>query len=389
MTFAAILSASRAASQDSAGSLRASLHFAGQTLVEYQARQAVRAGADRIMILVSVITPALSQAVDRLSADGIAVALVRDMVSMVRDAPRDSDVLLVADGVIVGQDHFNAMAEREGAALLVTDDSRASASLERIDAGQRWAGLARVTPDLLFGTLDMIGDWDLSLTLVRAAVQHGARRVTVPQDDLMTGRVALVDGQQQADLVAQAAMSGGSRSARGRGAAEYYLLGPAARMLSPGLMRTQVPATQVRVAAMVLAAIALVPIELLWRTGGFVLLLIALLMAEVADRLDELALRSPPAGWTAFIIPFLATGGISLAGGSTLATYLALLLSVIQLAERWQKLGGARPWMVLTPASALLLLSLTSLTGTLAFGYDLAMLFAIASTGAVILLKRS
>src|SRR3546814_8234859 len=86
MTFAAILSASRAGG-DSAGSLRASLHFAGQTLVEYQARQAVRAGADRVMILVSVITPALSQAVDRLSADGIAVALVRDMVSMVRDAP--------------------------------------------------------------------------------------------------------------------------------------------------------------------------------------------------------------------------------------------------------------------------------------------------------------
>lgn len=388
MTFAAILSASRAASHDSAGSLRASLHFAGQTLVEYQARQAVRAGADRIMILVSVITPALSQAVDRLSADGIAVALVRDMVSMVRDAPRDSDVLLVADGVIVGQDHFSAIAEREGTALLVTDDSRASASLERIDAGQRWAGLARITPDLLFGTLDMIGDWDLSLTLVRAAVQNGARRVTVPQDDLLTGRVALIDGQQQADLVAQAVMSSGSRAVRARGAAEHYLLGPLARKLSPGLMRTQVPATQVRIAAMVLAAIALVPIELLWRTGGFILLLIALLMAEVADRLDELALRSPPAGWPAFIIPFLAIGGISLAGGSTVATYLALLLCILQLAERWQKLGGARPWMVLTPASALLLLAFTSMTGMLALGYELSMLFAIASTGVVILLKR-
>ena len=182
MTFAAILSASRA-STDSAGSLRASLHFAGQTLVEYQARQAARAGADRIMILVSVITPALSQAVDRLSADGLAVALVRDMVSMVRDAPRNTDVMLVADGAIVSHAHFSAMAEREGNALLVTDDSRASAPFERIDAGQRWAGLARISPDLLFSTLDMIGDWDLSLTLVRAAIQGSARRVTVPQDD--------------------------------------------------------------------------------------------------------------------------------------------------------------------------------------------------------------
>jgi hypothetical protein len=388
MTFAAILSASRA-SGDSSAALRASLHFAGQTLVEYQARQAARAGADRIMILVSVITPALSQAVDRLSADGIAVALVRDMVSMVRDAPRDSDVLLVADGIIVAQTHFDAIAEREGNALLVTDDSRASAPLERIDAGQRWAGLARISPDLLFGTLDMIGDWDLSLTLVRAAVQNGARRVTVPQDDLLTGSVALIDSQAQADLVAQAVMSAGSTTKRTRGAAEHYLLCPAARLLSPALMRTQVPAAQVRISAMALGAISLVPIELLWPATGFLILLLALGLAEIADRLDELALRSPPTGWTAFVVPFFAVGGISLAGESVLATCLALLLAIIQLADRWRKTGSARHWMIFTPASAVFLLLLTALFGATMFGFTLAMLAAIASVGTIILLKRA
>lgn len=387
MTFAAILSASRA-STDSAGSLRASLHFAGQTLVEYQARQAARAGADRIMILVSVITPALSQAVDRLSADGLAVALVRDMVSMVRDAPRNTDVMLVADGAIVSHAHFSAMAEREGNALLVTDDSRASAPFERIDAGQRWAGLARISPDLLFSTLDMIGDWDLSLTLVRAAIQGSARRVTVPQDDLLEGRVALVDGQAQADLVAQAVMSSGSRAIRVRGAAEQYLLGPAARLISPTLMRTQVPATQVRIAGMALGAIALVPIELLWPITGICLLLLALLLAEVADRLDELALRPPPMGWAAFLVPSFAAGGISLAGTSVLATCLALLLLIVQLAERWQRTGSVRPWMVFTPASALLVLLVTTLFGAFSLGFDVAMLGTISSVGAIILMKR-
>jgi hypothetical protein len=388
MTFAAILSASRA-SGDSPAALRASLHFAGQTLVEYQARQAARAGADRIMILVSVITPALSQAVDRLSADGIAVALVRDMVSMVRDAPRDSDVLLVADGIIVAQTHFDAIAEQQGNALLVTDDSRASAPLERIDAGQRWAGLARISPDLLFGTLDMIGDWDLSLTLVRAAVQSGARRVTVPQDDLLTGRVALIDGQAQADLVAQAVMSAGTTKKRTRGAAEHYFLCPAARLLSPALMRTQVPAAQVRIAAMALGAISLVPVELLWPATGFLILLLALGLAEIADRLDELALRSPPTAWTAFIVPFFAVGGISLVGESVLATCLALLLAIVQLADRWRKTGGARHWMIFTPASAVFLLLLATLFGATMFGFTLAMLAAIASVGAIILLKRA
>src|SRR3546814_15728420 len=79
------------------------------------------------------------------------------------------------------------MAAHQGDALLVTDDSRASAPFERIDAGQRWAGLVRVSPDLLFNTLDMIGDRDLALTLVRGAVQAGARRIPAPQEDT-TGR---------------------------------------------------------------------------------------------------------------------------------------------------------------------------------------------------------
>lgn len=387
MTFAAILNASRA-SADSAGTLRASLHFAGQTLVEYQARQAARAGADRIMILVSVITPALSQAVDRLSADGIAVALIRDMVSMVRDAPRDADTLLVADGAIIAQGHFDAMGSQPGNALLVTGDSRASAPFERIDVGQRWAGLARISADLLFNTLDMIGDWDLSLTLVRSAVQAGARRVTVPQDDLLEGRVALAETQEQADVASQAVLSGGARSMRTRGGAEHYLLGPAAKWISPALMRMQVPAMQVRIAAMVLGAIALVPIELLWTGAGFFLLLLSLLLVETADRLDEMALRVPPAGWLALVAPLFALIGIGLAGEGTISAYLALLLGIVQLADRWDRLGGVRAWMVFTPATALILLLAASLAGALAWMVDLAMLGAIASIGALILFRR-
>lgn len=384
MSFAAILSASRP-SADSPPGLRGSLHFAGQTLVEYQARQAVQAGADRILILVSVITPALSQAVDRLSADGIAVALVRDMVSMVRDAPRNSDVLLVADGAVVTQAHFDNVGATAGNALLVTDDSRASAPLERIDAGQRWAGLARVGPELLFGTLDMIGDWDLALTLVRAAVQAGARRVTVPQDDLLEGRVALVETQQQADLVAQAVTAASGSAGRVRGGLEKYLLAPLARRISPALMRMQVPAVQVRIAAMALGAIALVPIELLWTATGFCILIGALLLAETADRLDEMALRAPPTGWIAFVAPGFALIGLGLAGASAVATYLAMLLAVILMADRWRRTGVARPWMIFTPGTALVLLLLAGLIGMLPAGYDAAMAATIASVGAILL----
>lgn len=388
MSFAAILSASRA-SGDSPPGLRASLLFAGQTLVEYQARQAAQAGADRIMILVSVITPALSQAVDRLSADGIAVALVRDMVSMMRDVPRNSDIMLMADGAIVAQTHVDAIGGTEGNALLVTDDSRASTPFERIDAGQRWAGLARINPALLFDTLDMIGDWDLSLTLVRAAIQHGARRVTVPQDDLMEGRVTLVETQQQADLVAHAITAAGASNARARGGFEHYVLSPLARWIVPALMRMQVPAIQVRIAGIALAAIALVPVELAWTLTGFGLLLVALLLAEMADRLDELALRSPPMGWLAFATPLLVLLGIVRGGSSTMALDLALLLGILLVADRWRRTGHARPWMIVTPGTVLPLLIVAGIFGFLEQGFRVAMLALIASAGAIILRARN
>lgn len=394
MSFAAILSASKL-SADAVGVLRANLHFAGQSLVEYQARQASRAGASAILILVSTVTPQLSQAIDRLSADGIAVTLIRDMVTLVRDAPRDRDMLLVADGAVVAQAYYAAIAQLDdqlgggqasGNALLVADDSRASAPFERIDAGQRWAGLARVTPDLLFGTIDMIGDWDLELTLVRAAVQAGARRITVPQEDLMEGRVALVEGQPQADLVAHAAVSGPSGDGGvPEGGIEHYALSRVAAMLAPILMRSQVPAMQTRIAGIALAAVGQVPVQLGWRAAGLLLLLSSLVLHLAADRLEEMALRGRPTGIIAFAVPILVLIGIGLVDGGLLALYLVLLLGIVTVAIRWRRTGHVRPWMLFTPGSAALLLLIAGLLGGLLEGLMLAMLATIASLGAIVL----
>ncbi|MES2272490.1 MAG: hypothetical protein V4533_16580, partial [Pseudomonadota bacterium] len=222
--------------------MRAGLHFAGHSLVEYQVRQAADAGATHILILVSAVTPFLSQAVDRLTADKINVSLIRDMVSLVREAPRDRDMLLIADGAIIAQNHFVSISQRSGNVLLAVDDSRVSAPFERIDGQHRWAGLLRATPEVLFGTLDMLGDWDLELTLMRAVVQAGAHRLIVSQEDILEGRVALIDSQASADLVSQGLLSKGSDALSTDGGAEHYILSHAATRLAPMLLRTQVPA---------------------------------------------------------------------------------------------------------------------------------------------------
>src|SRR3546814_3937236 len=90
--------------------LRATLVFAGQTLVEYQARQAAQAGAGHISIHVNAITPPLSRSVDRLNADGISVSLVRTPAELRQTIPPDTDILLIGDGVIAAQSLYAEMA---------------------------------------------------------------------------------------------------------------------------------------------------------------------------------------------------------------------------------------------------------------------------------------
>ncbi|CAN5313196.1 hypothetical protein BH10PSE12_BH10PSE12_00510 [soil metagenome] len=387
MSFSAIICASRPAS-DSPAILRANLRFAGQTLLEYQVRQAAEAGADQVMILVGTVTQSLSQAVDRLTADGIKVAIVRDMVSLLREAPRDQDMLVVADGVVVPQRHYAAMGAETGSALLVVEDGAATANFERVDSGQRWAGLARVTPDVLFGTLDMIGDWDLELTLMRAVVQAGAHRLVVPHDDVLEARLALIHRQAEADLVAEALLMRPA-GPDGDAGAERYLLEPLAAHFAPMLLRSQVPAGQVRAGALASASIGLVAALLASPVIALLLFLVALVLTLTVDRLVRLARRGGEDGWTVLLPQAIVIVGMGLigheAGRSMEGLYLVGLLAILTIGQHRGRFGIARKWAMFTPGSAALLLLTTTVGGYFGFGLSLAVLCAILSLGGAII----
>jgi len=384
MPFTAILNASRAAG-GSSGLLRGQLHFAGQSLVEYQARQAAAAGADTVMIVVSAVTQPISRAVDNLTADGIAVMLIRDMVSIVRGAPRDRDLLLVADGVIVPQHHFEAMARETGNCLLVAKDSRASERFERIDAGRRWAGLARLTPDLLFSTLDMIGDWDLELTLVRAAVQAGAQWREVRDDDVLEGRIALIETQQEADLAGSALLATPSHRPDATGIVDSIIIAPVASWLSGLMLRGQVPALQMQIGAAAIAGIGILAALLSWLGIAIPLLILATLLAHSSDRLIQLARRAGQDKAAMLAPPLLVLAGIALIGRGigrdAEGVYLALLLGVITAAGWKGRLRFVPRWAISSPTAALVILLAGIAAGHGAFALLVANLFAILTLG--------
>jgi hypothetical protein len=391
MPIAAIICAT-VPSSDSLGLARAQLYFAGQSVMEYQARQAREAGIDHVIALVDAVTPALSRTVDRLMADGLKVQLVRDMPTLMRDIPRDTHLLLMSDGAIVAQEHVSALVQVTGNGVLVAEDSGATGHLERIDGMHRWCGLARIAPETVFETLDLIGDWDLALTLLRAAVQAGAKRITVPQSDILEGRAAIVDRQASADLVAQALLTRSAHNGGTEVGAEHYLLFPLARMLSGRLVRMQVPGGQLRLAAIGVALLGMAALYPRLPLLAMILLLFARVIDLAADQLGIMARRPGGDGYLALApMGFILLGILCLGqyySALSSAVYLAALTGIIWLHARNGREMAVSRWGYLSPGTALFLITLGMVLGQAGAMILVATMLAIVSVGALLLRRE-
>nr|WP_047165470.1 hypothetical protein [Sphingomonas sp. Y57] len=157
--------------------LRATLPLAGRTLIEHQAGLAIAAGAAHIVVLVERVPAVLAQAVDRLRRQGARIEIARSIGDAIDRFHPSERILLVADGAVAAQGAVDALTGEEGAALLAVPDEQDHAAFERIDATERWAGYALLDKAMLEATARMLGDWDLSSTLLRRLVQDDAARI--------------------------------------------------------------------------------------------------------------------------------------------------------------------------------------------------------------------
>lgn len=374
---------------DAPATARAQLYFAGQSVMEYQARQAKDAGVEHVIALVDAVTPALSRTVDRMMAEGVRMQLVRDMPTLMRDIPPGADVLLFVDGAVTDQKHLLALTENGASTLLVVEDNGTTPHLERIDGIHRWCGIGKIAADSVFPTLDLIGDWDLSSTLMRAAVQANAKRITVPQNDIMEGRTAIIDRQATADLVAHALLTNDNAKTDGDVGAEFYLFSRLARIMSARLVRMQVPGQQLRFASMALSALAIAALYPGWAYICLLLLLTALIVDIGADQMDAMARRQRSGGGFALVPRALILLGVALLAAHFSSAqngiYLASLTGLVHLVVYRRSVAIPLKWACFTPGSALLLLGLGLVVGQAAVMTGLAIFAGIASVGYLLL----
>ena len=305
MTLAAVIAAYHEA-DEAGGGLRATLPIAGRTLLERQVRLASAAGAEPIVVVVEKVTAALGSALDRLRAEGVDPVLARSAEEAAEAVHSSDRLLLVGDGLVAPESAIARLVALEGPAILVVPDRRADDRYERIDAQSRWAGLALIDGDMLKHTAAMLRDWDLQSTLLRRAVQAGARQLSVrgeAEDELP---LVAENSEDLAEL--EARIIAGAHVRRGDWVSRY-LLGPLEQAATRFLMPTAVTPNAVGLAATLLLALAGLAFAKHWLGLGLALLLLATPLDGIGERLASLRLQGGkgPSWWTA-LLPALSGG---------------------------------------------------------------------------------
>ena len=303
MSLAALICAYHDAAEP-AGTLRATLPLAGRTLVERQARLAASAGADPVVIVVERLPAELAAAIDRLRSEGISATLARSVAEAAEAIQPQDRLLLLGDGVVADPSHFARLACAGGPAILTIPDHGVDDRYERIDADSRWAGVAVIDGELLHRTAAKLQDWDLQSTLLRRAIQAGARQFALRTD---TGDVRLVVADRPSDLV-----EAQNRIVEGAGASREdwvsrYLLAPVQQSGTSLLMPTSITPDWLYLLGATLTGLGAFLFASDWRWIGGVFMLLATPLDGIAERLA--ALRMQPRGersWPRQALPFLA-----------------------------------------------------------------------------------
>ncbi|MDO6416462.1 hypothetical protein Q4F19_18910 [Sphingomonas sp. BIUV-7] len=289
MTLAALV----AAFDVEAGAPRAALPLAGVTLVEHQIRRLASAGAERPILLVEQMAPALAAPLARLRADGIAVKVATSIAAAADLLAAEPRVLILADACLPDRALIERIAIAGVPSIAVVLDLPEHAAFERIDAEHRWAGIALLDGRRIAEVAQMVGDWDPISTMLRSAVQETAARIEVGRD------VPVLAGSSEALHAAEARLVAASREAA-RGWSDRFLEAPIAEALLPQLFARSI---QPSLPALLSAVLAIG--GGLAATGGYrwlalVPLLLAGPLARMGQRLSLIqARRVPGASWLA------------------------------------------------------------------------------------------
>lgn len=372
---------------DRPGVLTATLPFGGLTLIEFQARLLIAAGASQIVVVAARLTPELLGALSRIGRRGVAVDTVRSAIEAVEKVHPLARVVMLGDGLTTTAAMVAAMAAEARDALLVVRDDENAKGFERVGGGMSWAGIAQFHPRRLEELAAMPRDYDVQSTLVRLASQAGAVHVVLPDEIRRQGHAiehaaGLMERRSRAALAAVVSTR--------RGWFDRAIVNPVARLAIVPLVRRAIPSAALIAVA---ALLALAGLTAIWSDRpalGLVTAVVAGIVLSVAAMLGDLrdepaSLRTASVG--AALLPALA---ILLAGyrqsvaaadhGAVAAAVAAVIAAA--LVER-ARTGAVPSWWA-TPPAYVPIVAVAAMAGATTAGLTIAAGYAAATLAAAI-----
>lgn len=216
-------------SDDAPGALIATQPFGAASLIEFQARRLIAAGASHIAVVVARLTPELIAAINRIARRGIAIDSVRTAAEACGKFHPLAQILVLADGLIATAESVALIAQSgAGDALLVTSDDDALPGMERVGRDTIWAGLALASSARLGEVAALPGEYDVQSSLLRVMAQGGAALVRLPPGSAQGGHAIAWDA---ATLRARGEQVLAARVSNPIGWADRLIVAPLARLL--------------------------------------------------------------------------------------------------------------------------------------------------------------
>ncbi|MDP5278177.1 hypothetical protein Q9Q95_04515 [Sphingomonas sp. DG1-23] len=371
---------------DRPGTLVATLPFGGMTLLEYQVRLLVGAGAEQVLVAVGRMTPALLAAVGRAGKGEVGVEIVRSAEEAAEKIEEGARVLVMADGLVTTDPVMDRMGHEGPEALLVTDDAGSPAAIERLDMRDCWAGVARISVGQLGQIAQMPEDYDFQSALLRVAAQSGAEHIPLTASWLRGGHAVehSAEGLAARNTGVLAALT-----ERRIDWADRWVFTRIARMALPELVSRNFPAWGLLAIGGVLALLSLGAIGYDWEGTGLIVSLLSAATLATGGAMAALRGEERRARGVEWAL-LLLFGGVALGCGwmerARLDTTTPLVLALVALAAQLlieRAPSRHRRWWA-SPSAHLLLLTPFALAGIVQFGLAAVALYAFLTlAGAV------
>lgn len=160
-----------------AGERPAFRRFAGKTVLLHQIDCAAHLGCERVLCLGAAPGPDLATAKAHAERSGLRFDIVDGVLRLLAEVTAGDEVIVMADGVLADQASLIEGLAHRPAVLAFPADPAVALGFERIDATRAWSGALRTRGDAVARLADLPADCDIASSLLRIALQTGARVV--------------------------------------------------------------------------------------------------------------------------------------------------------------------------------------------------------------------